>query len=66
MDPFLVSTVGTDDPTGKAASSADCWRPYVKGEVRTHLIDAHHGNLLQPEPAAEIGRVLHQRLVELG
>ncbi|MEU3000944.1 alpha/beta fold hydrolase, partial [Streptomyces sp. NPDC006995] len=63
---MFVSTVGTDDPTGKAASSADCWRPYVKGEVRTHLIDAHHGNLLQPEPAAEIGRVLHQRLVELG
>ncbi|MFJ6516635.1 amino acid adenylation domain-containing protein [Streptomyces sp. NPDC091406] len=63
---MFVSTVGTDDPAGKAASSADCWRPHVTGAVRTHLIDAHHGNLLQPEPAAEIGRVLHQRLVELG
>ncbi|MFD0025649.1 alpha/beta fold hydrolase, partial [Streptomyces sp. NPDC127177] len=62
---LFVSTVGTDAPSGKATDSVGSWRPHVAGAVSTHLVDAHHSHLLQPEPAAEIGRVLHQKLIEL-
>ncbi|MGW7357566.1 amino acid adenylation domain-containing protein [Streptomyces sp. NPDC054802] len=62
---LFVSTVGTDDVARKTAESVASWRPYVAGTVRTHPVDAHHGHLLQPDPAAEIGRVLHQKLIEL-
>ncbi|UYQ64836.1 non-ribosomal peptide synthetase [Streptomyces peucetius] len=62
---LFVSTVGTDDPARKTAESVGSWQPHVAGAVRTHPVDAHHGHLLQPEPAAEIGRVLHQKLSEL-
>ncbi|MFJ2277592.1 amino acid adenylation domain-containing protein [Streptomyces sp. NPDC087866] len=59
---LFVSTVGTDDPAGKTADSVAAWRPHVTGDITTHPVHAHHGHLLQPEPAAEIGRVLLERL----
>ncbi|MGW3210311.1 amino acid adenylation domain-containing protein [Streptomyces sp. NPDC001135] len=62
---LFVSTVGTDDPVGKTARSVAAWRPHVSGAVTTHPVDAHHGHLLQPAPAAEIARVIRERLARL-
>ncbi|MFI8896331.1 amino acid adenylation domain-containing protein [Streptomyces paradoxus] len=62
---LFVSTVGTDDPVRKTAESVAAWRTHVAGAVTTHPVDAHHGHLLQPQPAAEIGRVVLERLGEL-
>ena len=36
----------------------DAWRPYISGEMRIHLIDCAHENMMDPEPAAKIGGVL--------
>ncbi|MBL3668917.1 amino acid adenylation domain-containing protein [Streptomyces sp. M2CJ-2] len=62
---LFVSTVGTEDPERKISGSAASWRPHVRGEISTHPIAAHHAHLLQPGPAAEIGRVVHEKLLEL-
>ncbi|WP_406200670.1 amino acid adenylation domain-containing protein [Kitasatospora sp. NBC_01560] len=59
---LFVSTVGTDDPAARAEASVAAWQPYLTGTVVTHPVHAHHGHLLQPDPAAEIGRVLLARL----
>ncbi|MFD0279799.1 amino acid adenylation domain-containing protein, partial [Kitasatospora sp. NPDC127111] len=62
---LFVSTVDTDDPAAKAERSAAAWQPHLTGTVTTHPVHAHHGHLLQPDPAAEIGRVLLARLTGL-
>ncbi|MFJ4283513.1 alpha/beta fold hydrolase, partial [Streptomyces massasporeus] len=62
---LFVSTVGTDDPVRKTADSVAAWHPHVSGGITTHPIHAHHGHLLQPEPAAEIGRAVLERLAAL-
>ncbi|MGW2255968.1 alpha/beta fold hydrolase, partial [Kitasatospora sp. NPDC001660] len=62
---LFVSTVGTDDPEAQIAASAAAWRPHVTGRITTHPVHAHHGHLLQPEPAAEIGRVILARLTSV-
>lgn len=37
---------------------SDGWKPYVDGQIHNHEVGAEHSMLLQPEPAAEIGRVV--------
>ncbi|RSS76851.1 alpha/beta fold hydrolase, partial [Streptomyces sp. WAC06614] len=59
---LFVSTAGTDDPAAKTVDSVAAWEPYVAGAVTTHPVHAHHGHLLQPGPAAEIGRVVLEKL----
>ncbi|WP_330301225.1 non-ribosomal peptide synthetase [Streptomyces sp. NBC_00503] len=60
---LFVSTAGTGDPAAKAVDSVAAWEPYVAGAITTYPVHAHHGHLLQPEPAAEIGRVVLEKLV---
>ncbi|WP_328930649.1 amino acid adenylation domain-containing protein (plasmid) [Streptomyces sp. NBC_00190] len=59
---LFVSTAGTDDPAAKTVDSVAAWEPYVAGTITTHPVHAHHGHLLQPQPAAEIGRVVLDKL----
>lgn len=59
---LFVSTAGVADIAGKTRDSVAAWQPYVAGPVTTHPVHAHHGHLLQPEPAAEIGRVVLDKL----
>jgi enterobactin synthetase component F len=40
------------------------WRPHV-GTLDLHVLDCHHEAVLDPAPAAHIGRVLAQRLAAL-
>jgi nonribosomal peptide synthetase DhbF len=42
----------------KSAPPTERWRPYVSGQVDVHPIACRHGQMTQPGPIAEIGRVL--------
>ncbi|WP_344599016.1 AMP-binding protein, partial [Streptomyces violaceusniger] len=44
----------------------DLWRPKVTGDIETHPVTAEHGELLSPGPAAEIGRLVYDKLRSLG
>lgn len=41
---------------------AQAWRPFVGGRIEMHAIDAAHQSMLDPQPAAQIGRLLHRHL----
>jgi len=42
----------------KSAPPIERWRPYVSGLIDVHPIACRHGQMTQPGPIAEIGRVL--------
>ncbi|MGG0941585.1 non-ribosomal peptide synthetase DhbF [Bacillus subtilis] len=43
----------------------DSWKPYINGQIEQIDIDCRHKDLCQPEPLAQIGRVLAVKLEEL-
>jgi thioesterase domain-containing protein/acyl carrier protein len=45
--------------------SPDVWRPHVLGNIKVHDIHCTHEEMDEPAPAAEIGRILAQKLDEL-
>ncbi|KAG0086312.1 hypothetical protein BGZ92_008233 [Podila epicladia] len=45
-----------------AMKSAEEWRPYVLGKIEGFDIASTHGDMIQPEPLAQIGRILSERL----
>ncbi|MFF9090314.1 amino acid adenylation domain-containing protein, partial [Streptomyces sp. NPDC014991] len=57
---LLHFTATADRPDG--APTADVWEPVVTGHVRRYTVDATHHDMCRPEPLAEIGRVLAERL----
>jgi len=40
----------------------DNWRAYVGGQIKVHPIDCAHDNMMDPIPAAKIGKVLAREL----
>ena len=38
------------------------WQPYVDGRIDVHDIDCHHQSMLEPRAAAQIARLLRERL----
>ncbi|MDQ3274798.1 MAG: amino acid adenylation domain-containing protein [Actinomycetota bacterium] len=42
----------------------EAWRPYVTGDIDVREVDSRHATMLDPTPAAEIGRVLAGRISE--
>ncbi|KAF9954502.1 hypothetical protein BGZ70_010541 [Mortierella alpina] len=42
----------------------DDWKPYVLGTIQVYDIDCQHHFMYMPEPTAEIGRILSQKLDE--
>ena len=40
----------------------EAWHPYVDGRLEVHEIACHHQAMLEAEPAAQIGRLVMQRL----
>ena len=40
------------------SSVAGLWQPYVDGAIRVHAIDCTHGQMTDPGPIGEIGRIL--------
>jgi nonribosomal peptide synthetase DhbF len=49
---LFVATQGEPKP------SPEIWRPYVGGEIKVHRIDCSHETMMDPVPAATIGRIL--------
>ncbi len=45
--------------------SPSAWLPFVTGKPEVHELACHHEAVLDPQPAAQIGRVLQQRLSSL-
>jgi thioesterase domain-containing protein len=41
------------------------WRPFVTGTVEVHPMAASHNDMMSPGPAAEIGRLIHDKLRSL-
>jgi nonribosomal peptide synthetase DhbF len=44
---------------------ADLWRPHIRGEIKTLTIACGHMEMLQPEPIAQIGKLLSNELETL-
>ncbi|MFS7879075.1 amino acid adenylation domain-containing protein [Streptomyces asiaticus] len=64
----LLVLVAEEDPSVPAADlagRAERWRPFVDGRIEYRRIPYAHPYLMRPEPAAEIGRVLNEKLREL-
>lgn len=55
---FFEATAGKG-PDGERPAD---WAPYTGGRIESHPIDSAHGDMLSPEPLAEIARVLGERL----
>ncbi|MFF5257090.1 amino acid adenylation domain-containing protein [Streptomyces leeuwenhoekii] len=49
------------DGTG-APGRAERWQPYVEGRVHAHAVRCTHEHMMDPEPLAEIGRIVTARL----
>ncbi|MEC0532316.1 non-ribosomal peptide synthetase DhbF [Bacillus spizizenii] len=43
----------------------DSWKPYINGQIEQIDIDCRHKDLCQPEPLAQIGKVLAFKLEEM-
>ncbi|WP_189939148.1 alpha/beta fold hydrolase, partial [Streptomyces sulfonofaciens] len=54
----FTATAGRPDQAPTAAA----WEPVVTGHVRRYAVDCTHHEMCRPEPLAEIGRVLAERL----
>ncbi|MFB6583674.1 amino acid adenylation domain-containing protein [Streptomyces sp. NPDC056402] len=44
----------------------EVWRPHVAGGIDVHRVAVPHNNMLWPEPAGEIARLVQDKLSELG
>jgi len=44
------------------ALKPSAWRPFITGSIRTHDVAAEHHNMMQPEPLAQVAKVLGEEL----
>jgi thioesterase domain-containing protein len=42
--------------------SSELWKPYVQGRIQRYDIACHHGDMMKPFAAAEIGKIITERL----
>jgi thioesterase domain-containing protein len=61
----LVAEEDKSVPASELAARAERWRPFVSGRLEHRVIGCSHPHMLHPEPAAEIGRVLNEKLREI-
>ncbi|MGX7824530.1 amino acid adenylation domain-containing protein [Actinokineospora sp. 24-640] len=61
---LVVVVAATDDEAARTRTeqALRAWTPHVGGQVSTHRIACEHGELTQPGPLAEIGRIVADRL----
>ncbi|MGC1547755.1 MAG: amino acid adenylation domain-containing protein [Rhodanobacter sp.] len=59
---FHATQKGPADLGGVLQYHPRAWQPWVNGHVEVHDIDCHHQSMLDPVPAAQIARLLQQRL----
>ncbi|MFE4534669.1 amino acid adenylation domain-containing protein [Streptomyces scopuliridis] len=67
LDSDVVVFVAEPDetvPAAELAARAERWRPFVTGRIEYRVVRCTHPHMMRPEPAAEIGRVLAEKLQE--
>ncbi|MYV45684.1 amino acid adenylation domain-containing protein, partial [Streptomyces sp. SID2888] len=60
----LVAEPDETVPAAELAERAERWRPFVTGKIEYRVVRCTHAHMMQAEPAAEIGRVLAEKLGE--
>ncbi|MEU5365834.1 amino acid adenylation domain-containing protein [Streptomyces sp. NPDC005925] len=60
----LVAEPDETVPEAELAARVEQWRPYVTGKIEYRVVRCTHPHMMQPEPAAEIGRVIAEKLDE--
>ncbi|MFH8768881.1 non-ribosomal peptide synthase/polyketide synthase [Streptomyces sp. NPDC017958] len=61
---LLLLAAGADGPGAEAGTRR--WQPYVDGRVDARTITGRHEQMLLPGPIAEVGRIVTERLENLG
>jgi enterobactin synthetase component F len=59
---YFHATSITGDVDGIIGRSPSMWCPFFGGNIEVHKLACHHEAVLDPLPAAQIGRILQQRL----
>jgi thioesterase domain-containing protein len=49
---------------GYLTTPVELWRPYIRGRLRIHEINCDHDAILEPHPAADIGRMIAGELTK--
>ncbi|MFJ2183120.1 amino acid adenylation domain-containing protein [Streptomyces anulatus] len=49
-------------PAAELAARVEQWRPFVTGKIEYQTVRCSHPHMMQPEPAAEIGRLIAEKL----
>jgi thioesterase domain-containing protein len=49
---------------GYLTAPVELWRPYIQGRLRVHQINCGHDAILEPHPAADIGRMIASELTK--
>ncbi|WP_460443933.1 amino acid adenylation domain-containing protein [Amycolatopsis cihanbeyliensis] len=52
-------------PDTELATRAERWRPYVDGKIEYRVVGCTHAHMMQPEPAAEVGRIITEKLRDI-
>ncbi|MFJ5974381.1 amino acid adenylation domain-containing protein [Streptomyces sp. NPDC093060] len=61
---LLLLAAGADGPGADAGTAR--WQPYVDGRVDARTVPGRHEQMLLPGPIAEVGRIVTERLENLG
>jgi amino acid adenylation domain-containing protein len=67
LDRDLLVFVAEPDETvtdAELTQRVEQWRPHVTGKIEYRVVRCTHPHMMQPEPAAEIGRVIAEKLEE--
>ncbi|HEX3471227.1 MAG TPA: AMP-binding protein, partial [Silvibacterium sp.] len=62
---YFHATETTGDVNGIIDRNPSVWRPFIGRKIEVHELKCHHEAVFDPAPAAQIGRVLQQRLSNL-
>jgi L-serine---[L-seryl-carrier protein] ligase len=62
---YFHATDITGDVDGILDRNPSAWRPFVGSKIEVHELACHHEAVLDPVPAAQIGRILRERLAIL-
>lgn len=62
FDGDLVSFTAGGAESAEESAAQGSWRPFVGGRITNHVIACMHHDMLKPEPAADIARIIETEL----
>ncbi|MBV9010723.1 MAG: AMP-binding protein [Pseudonocardiales bacterium] len=62
FDGDLVLFIAGGAESAEESAAQDSWYPFVGGQITNHVIACTHHNMLKPEPAADIARIIETEL----